>query len=114
MLWSINSRANLSAPTSSLISPNVERQERVVRDLLRKRGQMVRQRTTNLLSIQNLIARNTGCSISSNRIKTLNAQQIDDRLPNPDLALAVKANLAMMKCADEQIDILERTIAERD
>jgi len=43
------------------------KEERAVRDLLRKRGQMVRQRTANLLSIQNLITRNTGSSIRSNR-----------------------------------------------
>ena len=89
------------------------KEERAVRDLLRKRGQMVRQRTANLLSLQNLITRNTGSSIRSNRIKTLDAEQVDDLLPNPDLALAVKANLAMIKCADEQIDILERTVTER-
>ena len=40
------------------------KEERAVRDLLRKRGQMVRQRTANLLSIQNLITRNTGGSIT--------------------------------------------------
>src|SRR6267378_3698744 len=44
------------------------KEERAVRDLLRKRGQMVRQRTTNLLSIQNLVTRNTGSSIA--RIKS--------------------------------------------
>ena len=40
------------------------KQERAVRDLLRKRSQLVRQRTTNLLSIENLITRNTGCCCS--------------------------------------------------
>ena len=89
------------------------KEERAVRDLLRKRGQMVRQRTTNLLSLQNLVTRNTGGSISSNRIKTLDAEQIDELLPNPDLALAVKANLAMIQCAAAQIDILERTVIDR-
>jgi transposase len=89
------------------------KQERAVRDLLRKRGQLVRQRTANLLSIQNLITRNTGSSMKSNRIKTLDAQQVDELLANPDLALAVKANLAVMQCADEQIDRLERTVSER-
>jgi transposase len=34
--------------------------ERAVRDLLRKRGQLVRQKTANLLSIQTLLTRNTG------------------------------------------------------
>jgi transposase len=87
--------------------------ERTVRDLLRKRSQMVRQRTTNLLSIQNLIIRNTGHSISSNKIKTLDVKAVEDLFANTDLALAVKANLAMLKCADEQIDILERIVTER-
>src|SRR6266705_2448380 len=45
--------------------------ERPVRDLLRKRSQLVHQRTANLLSIQNLFTRNTGNSINANRIKTL-------------------------------------------
>ena len=89
------------------------KEERAVRDLLRKRGQMVRQRTANLLSLQNLIPRNTGSSISSNRIKTLDSETVNALLPNQDLALAVKANLAMIQCADKQIDILERTVTER-
>ena len=50
------------------------KEERAVRDLLRKRGQLVRQRTANLLSIQNLITRNTGSSMNSNRIKTLDCR----------------------------------------
>src|SRR4249920_1025386 len=89
------------------------KQERAVRDLLRKRSQLVRQRTTNLLSIQNLLTRNTGSTMSSNRIKTLNAKQVDELLTHPDLALAVKANLAMMQCGNQQIDLLERTITDR-
>ena len=45
--------------------------ERAVRDLLRKRGQLVRFRTSNLLSINNLVARNQGASISTSRIRQL-------------------------------------------
>jgi len=85
------------------------KEERAVRDLLRKRSQLVHQRTANLLSIQNLVTRNTGSSIRSNRIKTLDSETVDALLPNRDLALAVKANLAMIQCADGQIDILERS-----
>ena len=36
------------------------RAERAVRDLLRKRAHLVKQRTQNILSIQNLTSRNTG------------------------------------------------------
>ena len=87
--------------------------ERPVRDLLRKRSQMVRQRTTNLLSIQNLMTRNTGSSLSANQIKGLDTQQVDELLPNGDLALAVKANLSVLCSADEQTEILERTVTQR-
>jgi transposase len=89
------------------------KQDRGVRDLLRKRGQMVRQRTANLLSIQNLFSRNTAGSMSANRIKALDSKEVDELVPDADLALAIKANLAMLQCADEQIDILEPTVIER-
>ena len=89
------------------------RADRPVRDLLRKRSQVVRQRTANLLSIQNLMTRNTGSSLSANQIKGLDVQQVDELLPNGDLALAVKANLSVMCSADEQTKILERTVTQR-
>ncbi len=74
---------------------------------------MVRQRTVNLLSIQNLLTRNTGSSLNANRVKGLDVQQVDELLPEGDLALAVKANLSVMLSADEQIEILERTVTKR-
>jgi len=89
------------------------RADRPVRDLLRKRSQLVRQRTTNLLSIQNLMTRNTGSSLSAKQIKGLDVQQVDALLAQGDLALAVKANLAVMLSADEQVDLLERTVLQR-
>jgi transposase len=89
------------------------RADRPVRDLLRKRSQLVRQRTRNLLSIQNLLTRNTGSSLSANQIKRLDVQQVDELLPNGDLALAVKANLSVMCSADEQTEIVERTVTQR-
>ena len=55
------------------------REQRPVRDLLRKRGQLVRQRTANLLSIQNLFTRNTGSSLSANEIKGLQVEDIEVR-----------------------------------
>jgi transposase len=89
------------------------KQERAIRDLLRKRSQLVRQRTANLLSIQNLVTRNTGSSLSANQIKLLDAEGVEELLADGDLALAVKANLSVMYSADEQTRILERTVRER-
>src|SRR4030066_2063838 len=89
------------------------RAERPVRDLLRKRSQLVRHRTTHVLSIQNLLTRNTGSSMKANQIKGLDVHQVDRLLPDGDLALAVKANVAVMLSADEQVELLEQTIVQR-
>ena len=45
------------------------KEERAVRDLLRKRSQLVHHKTAHLLSVQNLYTRNTGSSLSANRIR---------------------------------------------
>ena len=89
---------------------SIRKHDRPVRDLLRKRGQMVRQRTTNLLSIQNLFSRNTGSSMSANRIKRLDGQEVDELVPNGDLALAIKANLAMLRVPMSRSTFLEKTV----
>jgi transposase len=78
------------------------KEERAVRDLLRKRSQLVRQRTSNLLSIQNLVTRNTGSALSGNRSKRLTVTDVDELLPQAELALAVKSNLAVLQCLEEQ------------
>ena len=75
-------------------------QERAVRDLLRKRSQLVRQKTANLLSIENLYTRNTGSSISANQIKKLTSEQVEDLFTLGDVAVAVKANLSVMRCVE--------------
>ena len=89
------------------------REERPVRDLMRKRSQMVRIQTQNILSIENLIARNLGDRISANRVRILKPEHVDEWLPDEDLALAVKCNLAVLTCLREQIDILEKTLKSR-
>ncbi len=89
------------------------KEERSLRDLARKRMQLVRQRTTQVLSMQNLLVRNTGSKPSGNRLKQWMESDVDAQLSHPDLALAVKANLRVRRCLDEQIDILERRILEQ-
>jgi transposase len=47
------------------------KEERAVRDLLRKRSQLVRQKVTHILSIQNLMSRNKGMRLSADKIRQL-------------------------------------------
>jgi transposase len=88
------------------------REARAVRDLLRKRSQLVRQRTANLLSLHNLFARQTGARLSANRVKRLSEEELGELLPEPSIALAGTSNLAVMRCLDEQIEVLERRVLE--
>ena len=89
------------------------REERGVRDLLRKRSQLVRKRTAHLLSIQNLFARNTGSSLSGYRVKQLSEAQVDQLLPETDQALAVKSNLRVLQCLEGEISRLEQVVKAR-
>jgi transposase len=89
------------------------KQERAVRDLLRKRSQLVRQKTANVLSIQNLYSRNTGSSLSANRVKQLTPEEVERIFTAGDVALAVKANLSVLRCLQAEISTLERVVKER-
>jgi transposase len=89
------------------------REQRAVRDLLRKRGQMVRTRTTHILSMQNLLARNLGAHTSGKQLKKWDAQAVDALELLPEQKIALKANLALMGCADAQVDGLEKEILQR-
>jgi transposase len=86
------------------------RQLRALRDLLRKRGQLVRQRTTQILSMQNLLARNLGLRVSGNDIKRWAPEFIDTLTLFDEQKLALKANQAVMHCLNTQLDVLERAI----
>ena len=86
------------------------RRERAIRELLRKRSQLVRQSTMNVLSIQNLFARNEGRGLSANRVKDLKADELDGAFADANLALAVQSSLRVLNCLQEQIAELEEAI----
>jgi hypothetical protein len=50
---------------------------RVTRDLARKRMQLVRSRTTHILAVENITARQYGSRISSNQVRQLHTEDID-------------------------------------
>jgi transposase len=86
------------------------REERAVRDLLRKRAQLVQQRTANILSVQNLFARNLGRTPSGNEVKRLQEQNVEQLLKDEFRILAVNSNLTVMRTLDEQIKALEQKV----
>jgi transposase len=90
------------------------KEERAVRDLLRKRSQLVRCRTTQILSIQNLVSRNTGSGITPRDIRELDTKAVAQASGGDEVrALAIESNLKVLRCLDEQISKLEREVLVR-
>jgi transposase len=89
------------------------KEQRPLRDLLRKRGHLVEQQTSNVLSIQNIISRNTGCRISVNQIKQLTPDEVQVLLANEDQVLAVSSTLRVTVCLMEQIPMVEKRVQSR-
>jgi transposase len=87
--------------------------ERAVRDLLRKRAHLVRQHTSNVLSVQNIMVRNTGVRLSVKRLRELTKQELEGLLPEVDQVLAVTSSLAVLDCLSQQIKTLEQTVHKR-
>lgn len=85
--------------------------QRAIRDLLRKRSQLVRQATMNGLSIQNLFSRNLGESISAKGAKHLKPEGVKATFPDPNVALAVESNRKVLHCLLEQIDEVETSVS---
>ena len=87
--------------------------ERAVRDLLRKRAHLVRQHTANVLSVQNIMVRNTGARLSVKRLRELTKRELESLLPEADQVLAVTSSLAVLDCLSQQIKTLEQTVQQR-
>jgi transposase len=89
------------------------REERAARDLSRKRMQLVRYRTAQILAIENILARQTGARLSGEAVKRLTAEQVEGLGFAPDVALAVEANRAVSEALAQQIAALEQRLKER-
>jgi transposase len=83
--------------------------ERALRDLLRKRSQLVRQKTAVVLSLQSLLARLTGTRFSLRRLQQLTSETLPTLLPFPDHVLSVSSSLTVLRCLEEQICQIEQT-----
>jgi transposase len=90
------------------------KEERPIRDLLRKRGHLVRLRTALIISLQNIIARNLGVKLKANDIRFLTTDRVTPLfLENEDLALAGKVSKESIDFIARQIKAIETTIKDR-
>jgi transposase len=96
-------------PTGTILPP----EHRAIRDLARKRMQLVRSRTSHILAIENLLARQQAVKITSNTIKRLTAEDVNRMGLPEEVGLAVQSNLAVILTLSAQIDLLEKRLQER-
>jgi transposase len=89
------------------------KQERPVRDLLRKRMRLVQHRTGHIVSVLNTIIRNTGTSLSWSRIEQMDDEKLDVLLGDGIIGMAPRASLEVIKTLDEQIAAIEKTVKGR-
>jgi transposase len=96
-------------PTGTILPPD----HRAIRDLARKRMQLVRSRTSHILAIENILARQRAISMRSNQVKRLTHADVEQMGLPEDVALAVQSNRAVIATLGEQINLLEKRLQER-
>lgn len=89
------------------------REERPVRDLLRKRMRLVQHRTGHIVSVLNTIIRNSGRSLSWSRIEQMEDETLEVLLGDGIIGMAPRASLEVIKTLDEQIAGIEKTVKGR-
>ena len=86
------------------------KEERPVRDILRRRLLFVRQRTSQILSLQSTIARNLSLKISGNAIKKLNEGDVEDLFDSPYLVLTAESNISVIQFLTKRIRVIEKAV----
>ncbi len=90
------------------------KEDRPIRDLLRKRSHLVRLRSSLIISLQNIICRNNGFRLKVNDVKALNADRVAPFLEqNQDLALVGKISKESIDFLTRQIKAVEKVVEER-
>lgn len=87
--------------------------ERALRDLARKRLQLVRTRTAQVLAVENGWARETGGRMSSNVIKRLEVAAMAELGLPEDVTCALAANVAVIQTLNTEIGKLEARLRQR-
>jgi len=88
--------------------------ERPIRDLLRKRSHLVSLRSSLLISLQNIITRNCGMKMKTNDIKRLRENRVHPLLAdNEDLALAGQVSKDSIDFLTRQIRTIETFIEKK-
>ncbi len=95
-------------PTGYICPP----ERRAVRDLARKRMQLVRSRTAHVLALENLFARQTGAGMTNRVAQQLSLKELEAFGFPEDVTLAMRTNVAVIQTLSREIEKLERRLRQ--
>lgn len=86
------------------------KQMRAVRDVLRRRLLLVKQKTAQLLSLQSTISRHTSIRLNSSKIKQLTTDKIKDYLTDPAVQFSALQSHQLLQQLEEQVQTIENFV----
>ena len=89
------------------------KEERPTRDLLRKRLQLVRHRTSHVLSVKNILARNLGLRMKSEDVKRITDPEVKRFFPGREMQTMVLASVGLIRHLEDQISTIEAMITKK-
>lgn len=89
------------------------KEERPTRDLLRKRLHLVRHRTSHVLSVKNILARNLGLRMKSEDIKKIMDPEVKRLFPDKEMQTAVLASVGLIRHLEGDISTIEKMITTK-
>ena len=89
------------------------KKDRPVRDLLRKRSFLVKQRTTLILSLKSLVERQTSLRLDRTEMKTLEPSDLELLLADEHLVLSAQTNLSTISFLTHQITMIEKAVIKK-
>jgi transposase len=89
------------------------KEERPTRDLLRKRLQLVRHRTSHVLSVKNILARNLGLRMKSEDVKKITDAEVKRFFPDREMQTMVLASVGLIRHLQVEISAIENMITKK-
>lgn len=86
------------------------KEDRPVRDLLRKRSFLVSQRTAHILSVGGLIEPQTGMKVNGREVKKLTEGDLESILKEEHLVLSAHSSVSMIGFLSEHIKRIEKMV----
>lgn len=87
--------------------------ERAIRDLARKRLQLVRTRNAQVVSVESNLARQRGSRLSSNAVKRMTVAAVSELGLPQEVSAAVAANAAVIQTLNAEVARLEARLRAR-